>query len=55
MQDERWSEKKVFDELKKIMSRATGNIWKLKNKFKTDVRTAAYILALQRLAKKIKA
>ena len=50
-----WTEKKVFDELKKIMSRATSDIWKIRNKFKTDMRTAAYILALQRLAKKIKA
>ena len=54
MKDERWSEKKVFDKLKKTMSRATSDIWKLKNKFKTDARTAAYILALQRLVKKIK-
>lgn len=53
--DEHWSEKKVFDELKKIMNRATGDIWRLRDKFKTDVRTAAYILALQRLASKMKA
>ena len=55
LQKEYWSEEKVFDELKKIMSQATNDIWKLKNKFKTDARTAAYILALRRLTKKIKA
>lgn len=53
--DEKWSEKKVFDELKGIMGRAVKDIWGLKNKHKVDLRTGAYILALGRIADKMTA
>lgn len=54
LKDERWSEKKVFNKLKEIMSRSARDVWNRKNQHKTDLRTAAYILALERLSKKIK-
>jgi len=49
MKKTRWSEEKVFDELKKIMVRSFGAIWQIKEQYKTDLRNAAYILAFQRL------
>jgi glutamate dehydrogenase/leucine dehydrogenase len=47
---QRWSEKKVFGELKKIMSKSFNSVWQIKEKYNTDMRTAANILALERLA-----
>ncbi len=54
IKNQRWSKEKVLAELKKIMMRATKNIWKIKQKYHIDMRLAAYILAIQRITKKIK-
>ncbi len=57
MKNQRWAEKKVFVELKKIMTKSFGMIWKIQEQHKVNLRTAADILALRRLAqayKKIK-
>jgi len=54
IKNQRWSKEKVLAELKKIMMRATKDVWKIKQKYRTDMRLAAYILAIQRVTKKIK-
>ncbi len=51
---QRWSKEKVFNQLNKIMRSATKNIWQIKKKYRVDMRVAAYILAIQRITKKIK-
>jgi len=52
MKRERWSEKKVFGELKKTMTKSFNSVWQIKEKYNVDLRTAANILALKRLAEK---
>ena len=54
IKNQRWSKEKVLAELKKIMMRATKDVWKIKQKYRIDMRLAAYILAIQRIVKKIK-
>lgn len=54
LKNQRWSKEKVFSELKKIMNKATQDVWKIKRQCRTDIRTAAYILAIQRITKKVK-
>lgn len=54
IKNQRWSKGKVFKELKKIMTRATRSVWEAKQRYKTDMRLAAYICAVQRVVKKIK-
>lgn len=51
MKGQKWSEKKVYDELKKIMTASFNEVWGNKNKYKASLREAAIILALQRLEK----
>jgi len=54
LKNQHWSKEKVFDELKKTMDKATRDIWKTKQQYHTDLRVAAYILAIQRIIKKLK-
>ncbi len=49
-----WEESEVFERLRKIMSRSFFDVWNKKELYKTDMRTAAYTLALERLANTIK-
>lgn len=49
-----WTREKVYAELKKTMRSATKNIWAAKEKHKVSLRVAAYIVALERITKKIK-
>ncbi len=49
MHSQKWSKKKVLDNLDKQMVSAFNDVIKVKNKFKTDLRNAAYILAAQRI------
>ena len=51
---EKWSEDKVARKLAPIMRRSFREIFKLSKKYKTDLRTAAGILAVQRLEEAIK-
>ena len=46
-----WPEKEVDDKLKKAMISAFDNVWKTREKYDIDMRTAAQILALERIAK----
>ena len=52
MKDESWDLEKVRGKLKKKMVKAFEEVWKIHENKKIDLRTAAYVLALQRLAKK---
>lgn len=51
---ERWSLERVNRELKKVVTRAFKDVWQAKEKYNVDLRTAAYILAVKRIAKAMK-
>jgi len=51
MKNQKWSEEKVFGELKKVMTESFSAIWENKNKYRINLREAAMVLALQRLEK----
>lgn len=52
MKDETWSLEEVRKKLKEKMVKAFESVWKIHKEKKVNLRTAAYILALQRLAEK---
>lgn len=54
MNEERWSLEKVNVKLKEKMKKAFDEIWKIHKKKEVNLRTAAYILALQGLSEKAK-
>jgi glutamate dehydrogenase len=45
-----WTKNKVLQKLEEIMCRSFAEIWEVKEKYKIDMRTAAYILAVGRVA-----
>lgn len=45
-----WTKDKVLRKLEGIMCRSFAEIWETKEKYKTDLRTAAYIQAVERVA-----
>lgn len=45
-----WSEKEVLTKLEPIMVGSFNEVWKTKEAYKCDMRTAAYIVAVQRIA-----
>lgn len=49
-----WSEEEVLSKLKELMDKAFDDVWMKKEEYKTSMRTAAYILALERVAKAMK-
>ncbi len=49
MKGETWTEEEVDDKLKKAMTDAANEVWERKQKYKTDFRRGAFILALERL------
>lgn len=44
-----WTEEETFEKLKKIMNDAFDTVWGMKDKVKTDMRTAAYLVAIKRV------
>ena len=48
-----WEASEIYDRLKAIMIRESMKIWDIKNAHKCDLRTAAYIHALSRIAQAI--
>ena len=50
-----WELEKVQSRLKEKITQATNLIWETKERYKVDMRTAAYIVAVERLKKAIKA
>lgn len=49
-----WTEKKVFDELETIMKNALNTVLKIADDKKIDLRTAAFVLGLERVIKAMK-
>lgn len=49
-----WSKDEVNQKLDKLMTKAFGEVASIKEKYKVDMRTAAYILAVKRVAETIK-
>jgi glutamate dehydrogenase/leucine dehydrogenase len=49
---EKWTKDDVFTKLKKKMVKATNEVWKSQEEYKTTMRDAAYITALKQLEKK---
>jgi glutamate dehydrogenase/leucine dehydrogenase len=47
--DEHWTEEEVFGKLEPIMKDAFADIWKKKEEIGEDMRTAAFVLAVQRI------
>ncbi len=45
-----WDEEEVHKKLRKIMTQALRSVWEIKEQYDTDFRTAAYILAIRRVA-----
>jgi len=50
----KWEKEKVFKELSKILERAFDTVWDLSKKEKINLRKAAYLLAIERVAKAMK-
>ncbi|MBW2988149.1 glutamate dehydrogenase [Candidatus Woesearchaeota archaeon] len=50
-----WDEEEVNQKLHQIMQRAYNEVWEIANNRKVDMRTAAYILAISRVANAVKA
>ncbi len=46
-----WTEDDVLEKLKLIMTTSFENVWEIKQKFKIDMRTAAFVLAIERVGK----
>ncbi|MEK7624720.1 MAG: Glu/Leu/Phe/Val dehydrogenase [Patescibacteria group bacterium] len=44
-----WTEREALEKLKLIMDSAFESVWETKVKFKTDLRTAAFVLAIKRI------
>jgi glutamate dehydrogenase/leucine dehydrogenase len=51
LKKEHWSEKDVLDRLRTLLNRESKNVWDKSKKLKTDLRRAAFSLALERLDK----
>ncbi|MBI5465130.1 hypothetical protein HY946_00790, partial [Candidatus Gottesmanbacteria bacterium] len=52
LSNEHWTKDQVNQKLKEKMMRALGEVWERSEKHKVDLRTGAYILALERIAEK---
>lgn len=50
-----WEEKEVLEKLEKIMVTAFNAVWETKEKYQTDMRTAAFVRAVERVAEAMKA
>lgn len=49
--DKYWSKNEVLQKLSQMMRRAFAQVWQTAKKYKTDLKTAAYILALKKIDK----
>ncbi len=54
LKGQHWTKEAVNRKLKSKMEKETTNVWLASKKYKTDLRTAAFIVALQRIAKAMK-
>lgn len=53
-QDEQWSEETVLEKLEKIMQQGFKDIWAISQRQHVDLRTAAYLLGVRRIAEAVK-
>ncbi|MFA6427488.1 MAG: Glu/Leu/Phe/Val dehydrogenase [Candidatus Magasanikbacteria bacterium] len=51
---EHWTEADVLQKLEKIMVNAFNEVWETKEKYSIDMRTAAFVKAIERVANKLK-
>ncbi len=49
-----WSEEEVLEKLKSIMKRSFRNVWEKKSDLHVDMRTAAFVLAIERIVQTMK-
>ncbi len=49
MKDEKWTAEQVDEKLTRAMTDAANAVWERKEKYRTDMRRAAFLLALERL------
>lgn len=54
VKNEKWTEEQVFEKLEPIMVNAFNEVWETKEKYNIDMRTAAFVKAIERVANKIK-
>jgi glutamate dehydrogenase/leucine dehydrogenase len=54
IKNEKWSEAEVFAKLEPIMTKAFDEVWETKEKYGIDLRTAAFVKAIERVSNKIK-
>lgn len=54
MKNKHWSEEEVNKKLYTKMTKAAGEVWDVSKKHKTDLRTAAFVVALTRILKAMK-
>jgi glutamate dehydrogenase/leucine dehydrogenase len=54
LKKEHWTEKEVFEKLKKIMEKETEIIWNRSKELNTDLRRTAFVIALERIEKATK-
>ncbi|MFZ2189195.1 MAG: Glu/Leu/Phe/Val dehydrogenase [Candidatus Magasanikiibacteriota bacterium] len=52
IKNERWSEAEVFTKLEPMMVQAFDEVWETKEKYSIDMRTAAFVKAIERVASK---
>lgn len=53
-EDKYWEVSEVNEKLEKIMKQAFNDVWQIHNKLKVDLRTAAFVLGIQRIADAMK-
>jgi glutamate dehydrogenase (NAD(P)+) len=53
LDDKYWTEEEVFSKLKPKMETSFKSIWEKSQAFKVDLRTAAFVLAIERIVEKI--
>ncbi len=49
-----WSEEEVLEKLKPLMINAFNKVWEVKEKYDTDMRTAAFVSSIERVAQAMK-
>ena len=54
LKGEHWSKEEVLEKLKKIMETESENVFKKSRELKTDLRRAAFVLALERIQAAVK-
>ncbi len=55
LKNEHWSEEAVLSKLRELLNRESKNVWELSVKLSTDLRRAAFALALERLEESLDA